>query len=80
MIDLFEAAGVPLDVLVRAQAAGVISVDYYDQLHAAPGVRPTRTIEAFKSRPGPPGHRLPAIFAAFGIAEARSDIPPVDGG
>ena len=37
VIDGFEAAGVPLDVLVRAQAAGVISVDYYDQLHAAPG-------------------------------------------
>ena len=43
VIDGFEAAGVPLDVLVRAQAAGLISVDYYDQLHAAPGRPSGRT-------------------------------------
>ncbi len=69
VIDLFEAAGVPLDVLVQAQAAGVISVDYYDQLHGALGPPSTRTYEAFKDDLGPRGHLLPAIFAAFGIAE-----------
>src|SRR6187397_3130944 len=69
VIDGFEAAGVPLDVLVRAQAAGVISVDYYDQLHAAPGRPSSRDYHVFKSDLGPPGHLLPAIFAAFGIAE-----------
>ena len=36
VIDGFEAAGVPLDVLVQSQAAGIISVDYYYQLHAPP--------------------------------------------
>ena len=41
VIDGFEAAGVPLDVLVRAQAAEIISVEHYDQLHAAPG-RPSK--------------------------------------
>ena len=69
VIDGFEAAGVPLDVLVRAQAAGVISVDYYDQLHAAPGRPSNRDYHAFKIDLGPPGHLLPAMFAAFGIAE-----------
>jgi adenylate cyclase len=69
VIDGFEAAGVPLDVLVRAQAAGVISVDYYDQLHAAPGRPSNRAYQVFKDDLGPAGHLLPAMFAAFGIAE-----------
>lgn len=69
VIDGFEAAGVPLDVLVRAQAAGVISVAYYDQLHAQPGRPSKRGYQVFKDDLGRPGHLLPAIFAAFGIAE-----------
>ena len=69
VIDGFEATGVPLDVLVRAQAAGVISVDYYDQLHAAPGRPSKRDYQAFKDGLGPGGDLLPAMFAAFGIAE-----------
>ena len=69
VIDGFEAAGVPLDVLVRAQAAGIISVDYYDQLHAAPGHPSTRGYQAFKNALGQRGHLLSAMFAAFGIAE-----------
>ena len=69
VIDGFEAAGVPLDVLVRAQAAGVISVDYYDQLHATPGRPSNRGYQVFKNDLGPLGHLLPAVFAAFGIAE-----------
>jgi adenylate cyclase len=69
IIDGFEAAGVPLDVLVRAQAAGVISIDYYDQLHAPPGRPSTRTYQVFKDDLGRPRHLLPAMFAAFGIAE-----------
>jgi adenylate cyclase len=69
VIDGFEAAGVPLDVLVRAQAAGVISVAYYDQLHAPLGRPSKRGYQVFKDDLGPPGHLLPAIFAAFGIAE-----------
>jgi adenylate cyclase len=69
VVDGFEAAGVPLDVLVRAQAAGVISVDYYDQLHAAPGRPSDRGYQVFKNDLGPAGHLLPAMFAAFGIAE-----------
>jgi len=69
VVDGFEAAGVPLDVLVRAQAAGVISVDYYDQLHAAPGRPSDRGYQVFKNDLGPAGHLLSAMFAAFGIAE-----------
>ena len=69
VIDGFEAAGVPLDVLVEAQAAGVISVDYYDELHPPPGRPSDRTYQAFKEDLGPAGRVLPALFAAFGIAE-----------
>ena len=69
VIDGFEAAGVPLDVLVRAQAAGIISVEHYDQLHAAPGRPSKRTYQAFKDDVGPAGQLFPAMFAAFGIAE-----------
>ena len=54
----------------EAQAAGVISVDYYDQLHAPPGRPSTRSYEAFKDDLGPrPAICCPAMFAAFGIAE-----------
>ena len=80
MIDLFEAAGVPLDVLVRAQAAGVISVDYYDQLHAALGPRSKRRYEAFKDDLGTRAELLPAMFAAFGIAEPDPTYAPLGGG
>ena len=70
VIDGFEAAGVPLDVLVRAQAAGIISVDYYDQLHAAPGRPSSAHLSGVQGLPsGRAGHLLPAMFAAFGIAE-----------
>ena len=69
VIDGFEAAGVPLDVLIRAQEAGIISVDYYDQLHAAPGRPSKRGYGMFKDELGSAGHLLPAMFAAFGIAE-----------
>ena len=55
VIDGFEAAGVPLDTLVRAQAAGIISVDYYDQLHAAPGRPSKRDYQTFKDGLGPAG-------------------------
>ena len=69
VIDGFEAAGVPLDVLVGAQAAGIISVDYYDQLHTDPGRPSNRRYETFKNAMGRRAHLLPLMFAAFGIAE-----------
>jgi class 3 adenylate cyclase len=69
VVDGFEAAGVPLDVLVQAQSAGLISIDYYDQLHAAPGRPSDSSYQEFKATLGPAGRMLPAIFAAFGIAE-----------
>ena len=69
VIDGFEAAGVPLDVLVRAQDAGIISVAYYGDLHAAPGHPSSRTYQAFQTSLGERGHLLPSMFGAFGIAE-----------
>ncbi len=69
VIDGFEAAGVPLDVLVRAQDAGLISVAYYDQLHAGPGRPSPHTYQAFQELLGPRGRLLRGMFGAFGIAE-----------
>ena len=69
VIDGFEAAGVPLDVLVQAQEAGLISVAYYDQLHGPPGRPSARTYQRFKASMGERGAILPAMFGAFGIAE-----------
>ncbi len=69
VVDGFEAAGVPLDVLVRAQEAGLISVAYYDELHGEPGRPSARTYQAFKESLGARGDLLPAMFGAFGIAE-----------
>ncbi len=72
VIDGFEAAGVPMDVLVRAQEAGVISVDYYDQLHAPPGRPSRRDYATFRTSIGSRGRLLPLMFGAFGIAEPES--------
>jgi adenylate cyclase len=69
VVDGFEAAGVPLEVLVRAQEAGIISVAYYDELHAPPGPRSARSYEEFQGSLGTRGNLLPAMFGAFGIAE-----------
>ncbi|HET9520526.1 MAG TPA: adenylate/guanylate cyclase domain-containing protein [Candidatus Limnocylindrales bacterium] len=69
VIDGFEAAGVPLDALIRAQEAGVISVAYYDQLHGPPGRPSSRAYSAFKDVLGARAALLPAMFGAFGIAE-----------
>ena len=69
VIDGFEAAGVPLDVLVRAQDAGIVSVAYYDDLHGPPGRPSSRTYQAFQASLGGRGHLLSSMFGAFGIAE-----------
>jgi len=55
VIDGFEAAGVPLDVLVRAQAAGVISVALEVNLTGV--FRPTVKILVYVNGP-PPACRI----------------------
>ena len=69
VVDGFEAAGVPLDVLVRAQEAGLISVAYYDELHTAPGRPSPRSYQAFQESLGERGRLLSSMYGAFGIAE-----------
>lgn len=69
IVDGFEEAGVPLDALVRAQEAGLVSVAYYDDLHTAPGRPSTRTYATFKRSLGARAATLPAIYGAFAIAE-----------
>ncbi len=69
VIDGFEAAGVPLDVLVKAQEAGLITVAYYDELHAPPGQPSGRTYDDLLASMGSRGSLVPSMFAAFGLAE-----------
>src|SRR5262245_33770157 len=69
VVDGFEAAGVPLDVLIRAQDAGLISVAYYDELHPPPGRPSNRTYAAFLASLGSTGQLVSAALGAMGIAE-----------
>ena len=68
IVDGFEAAGVPLDALIRAQDAGLISVAYYDELHAPPGRPSGRSYAAFLEAIGQEGEVLPSVLGALGIA------------
>lgn len=68
-IDAFEAAGVPLDALVAAQQIGRVDFAYYDELHQPPGTPSARTYDEFRAALGAAGDTLPALFAAFGLAE-----------
>ena len=72
IVDGFEEAGVPLDALVGAQEAGLVSVAYYDDLHAPPGHPSGRTYATFKRALGARAAMLPAMYGAFGIAEPES--------
>ncbi len=72
IVDGFEAGGVPLEVLLRAQEAGLVSVAHYGELHPPPGPVSSRTYESFTEGLGAAGSTLPSLFAAFGIAEPES--------
>ena len=68
VVDGFEAAGLPLDVLIRAQDAGLISIAYYDELHPPPGRPSERTFKAFLEALGSRGELVGASLGAMGIA------------
>ncbi|HEX5012878.1 MAG TPA: hypothetical protein VFV72_01875 [Candidatus Limnocylindrales bacterium] len=69
LLSGFEDAGVPLDALIAADRAGRISLRYYDQLHAPPALLSGRTYQQFVAILGERATHLPALFAAFGLAE-----------
>jgi len=68
VVDGFEAAGLPLEVLIRAQDAGLISIAYYDELHPPPGRPSERTFRAFLDALGSKGELVGASLGAMGIA------------
>jgi class 3 adenylate cyclase len=72
-IDAFEAAGVPLDALVAAQATGRVDFAYYDELHQPPGAPSSRAYDEFRASLGPLADGLPALWTAFGLAEPSPD-------
>lgn len=69
VVEGFEAVGIPLDALVKAQDAGLISVAYYDELHAPPGRPSVQTFAEFEASLGERGELLRAVFGLFGLAE-----------
>jgi class 3 adenylate cyclase len=73
LLSGFEGAGVPLDALIAADRAGRISLRYYDQLHPPPAPLSGRTYAAFAASVGSRAAHLPALFAAFGLAEPAGD-------
>jgi adenylate cyclase len=74
LLQAFEDAGVPLDTLIEASAAGRISLRYYDELHVpAPGMT-GRLYGDFAASLGERRGQLSQLFAAFGIAEPDDDV------
>src|SRR3954468_276714 len=65
----FEAAGVPLAALVDASRAGAISLTYYDELHAPPGLLSDRSYGEFAASLEGESEMVRRLFAAFGLAE-----------
>jgi adenylate cyclase len=65
----FEAAGVPVDALLKATEVGQISFGYYDQLHPLPGQLSGHSYGQFSASPTTGTEYLPQLFAAFGLAE-----------
>jgi adenylate cyclase len=72
-IAAFEAAGIPLAALLAASADEKVTFAYYDQLHEPPGMPSERTYAAFATSLGAAAARLPALYAAFGLAEPFPD-------
>ena len=72
-IAAFEAAGIPMDALLAASADDKLTFAYYDQLHEPPGPPSDRTYAAFATSLGPLAAHLPALYAAFGLAEPLPD-------
>ena len=74
LLQAFEEAGVPLDTLLAASAAGQISLRYYDELHVPPGALTGRSYGEFAASLDERRTHLPQLFAAFGIAEPDADV------
>ncbi len=69
LLNAFEEAGVPLDALLAASRAGMISLTYYDELHPPLDALSGRTYADLRADMDPAGGRLAQLFAAFGLAE-----------
>src|SRR3954451_20702217 len=65
----FEAAAVPLAALVDASRAGAISLTYYDELHAPPGLLSDRSYGAVAASLDAGPEMVRRLFAALGLAD-----------
>ncbi len=69
----FEDTGVPLDALLEASRAGLISLRYYDQLHPRPGRLSGRSYAEFRASEATGAAPLSQLFAALGLAEPDAE-------
>jgi adenylate cyclase len=73
ILEAFLEADIPLDPLVRAYQAGVISFAYYDRLHAPVGPPSPRTYGALRDDLGDRAVLLGQLITALGLAEPEPD-------
>jgi adenylate cyclase len=69
LVDAFAAAGVPEEVLARANAKGRITLAYYDQLHQEPAPPSGQTYSQLLADLGDRAASLRRVFGSCGVAE-----------
>jgi len=67
LLAAFEQAGVPLEALAAGARTGRVDFTSYHRLHGAPGTLSATTYAQLQAGTDPDA--LPAMFAAFGLAE-----------
>lgn len=71
-IQAFVEAGIALDEIAAAVAAGDFTFDYIHLFYTPMGRRSERRYENFAASLGPRSNLLPAVYAAMGLPEPRS--------
>ena len=69
LLGAFEAAGIPLEALAAGARTGRVDFASYHQLHGDPGLVSATTYAMLREEAGSDADALPAMFAAFGLAE-----------
>ena len=69
LLGAFEQAGVPLEALAAGARTGRVDFASYPRLHGDPGALSTTTYGRLQAEAGDDPDALPAMFAAFGLAE-----------
>ncbi len=69
LLGAFEEAGIPLEALAAGARTGRVDFASYHQLHGEAGPVSATTYAMLRREAGPDADAMPAMFAAFGLAE-----------